>query len=464
MFVRSPVPMLSALALLALIAWWSMSGLPGISPAHAATKPNVILILVDAMRADHLSAYGYSRTTTPSLTRFASRGAVFENTISQAAWTVPSVASLFTGVDPQAHQMLTFKAKLSSAHTTIAETFKAGGYSTTGLLKSIVVEAERGYSQGFDSYTVINPKQNQADGDSGRELTDAAISFLETQKAATKPFFLYMHYMDTHSPYKAPEPYYSKYRSPSYTGPVSGAHKQIEETYEKGGQTPTAADIQQMIDLYDADVEYWDSQFGRLMANLVGSGLDPNTIVIVTADHGEAFFEHPKNVFHGHVYQENIRIPFVIKGPGVKVARLKHWAQSIDIAPTLAALTGLPLGKYWQGRNQAPVLLGTGAAPILPVYSEYADWRTVIDANSQKVMLGGPGAPMLYNLPTDGKEQTNLASGASAEVERLRGVADPRIQAARTLAGNFPADDTATMTRETCLQLLALGYTESCPE
>lgn len=448
---------------IAALAWLAFTG----APAQAAGKPNVILILVDTLRADRLSTYGHSRPTSPALTRFAARGAVFENAISQAGWTVPSVASVFTGVEPQAHQVLTFKAKISSAHTTIAEAFKGAGYNTAGLLKSIVVEAERGYSQGFESYTVINPKQNQADGDSGRELTDAAISYLDSRKSNANPFFLYLHYMDPHSPYKAPEPYYSKYKSPSYTGPVSGAHKQMEDAYKNGGQTPSAADIQQMLDLYDADVEYWDSQFGRLMQHLVASGLDPNTIVVVTADHGEAFFEHPKNIFHEHVYQENIRIPFVIKGPGVKAgARYKHWTQSIDIAPTLADLAGLTRGKYWQGNTQAPVLLGTGAAKLAPAYAEYADWRAVIDVDSKKVMVGGPGAPLLFDLPKDAKEQNNLAAAAAADVARLRGTADARTQAARAIAPNFPPDEAGAMTREQCLQLVALGYLEDeskCP-
>lgn len=430
------------------------------APATAAgTPPNVVVILIDALRADVLGPYGYTaRNTTPTLNRFASRSVVFEHVISQAGWTVPSVASLFTGVDPQAHQVLTFKAKLSSAHQTMAEQFKAGGYSTTGLLKSIVVEAERGYSQGFENYTVINPKSNQADGESGRELTDAAISFLETQKSASKPFFLYLHYMDVHSPYKAPEPYYSKYRNPAYTGPVSGAHKQIEDDYMKGGKTPSAADIQQMKDLYDAEVEYWDAQFGRFMQALVSSGMDPNTIVVVTADHGEAFFEHPGNVFHGNVYHENINIPLIMKIPGVAAARYSNWAQSIDIPPTLADLTGIAKGKYWQGHSQAPVIKKTGAAPSDAVACEYADFRTVIDSNSKKLILGMQGGPVLFDLKQDPLELKNIASSNSADVERLRAILDARTAAAHQLATNFPPDEATDLTPEQIEQLKALGY------
>jgi choline-sulfatase len=458
--------MFRSLSLLGL-ALAAVGGLLMLSPARAASPaPNVILILVDALRADKLGPYGYTaRPTTPNLTRFASRGVVFENTISQAAWTVPSVASLFTGVDPQAHRVLRYNQSnrvemdaLSMGHQTIAEQFKGSGYSTAAIMKSIVVDSGRGFSQGFDTFTVVNPKQNQADGDSGRELTDASLAWIDQQKSTGKPFFAYLHYMDSHSPYKAPEPYYSKYRAPGYAGPVSGAHMQIENDYKKPGVVPAPADIQQALALYDAEIEYWDAQFGRLMQALVANGIDANTIVVVTADHGEAFWEHGTNVFHEHLYQENIHIPFIIKGPGVKPGRYSHWTQSIDIAPTLADLAGVPKGAHWQGRSQAPVLKGTGPAVVLPVYSEYSERRTIIDPSGMKLLLGDPSGPMLFDLKKDPGEKTNLAASQPDVVNRLKGLLEVRTAEGKALAATFPAEEKNEMSPEQVQQLCALGY------
>lgn len=441
----------------------------GLAQNHAeaaATQKNVIVILVDTLRADKLNAFGYTqRTTTPNLTRFASRSMAFDNTISAAGWTIPSVASVFTGVDPQAHKVLRYKQtervemdNLSLDHQTIAEQFQAAGYTTAGIMKSIVIDSSRGFSQGFDTFEVVNPKQNQADGDSARELTDRAISWLDQTKTGGKPFFLYMHYMDPHSPYKAPEPFYSKYKDPAYNGPVSGAHMQIENDYKKSGKMPSEADIKQMLALYDAEIEYWDSQFGRFMQNLVTTGLDANTIVVVMADHGEAFFEHGMNVFHEHVYQENIHVPLLIKVPGGKTGKVKEWTQNIDVPPTLTELAGVQKGQYWQGRSLAPVLMGTGKAPSGNVYSEWSDFRTLVDPSGLKIIVGVPGGPWLFDLNADPGEKNNLAASRPADVTRLKAALEERFNAAKTLSANFSSEGKSEMTPEQIEQLRALGY------
>lgn len=455
------LPALACAAVMALV----MFG--GARAEAAATRPNVVLILVDAMRADRLGPYGFTfRNTTPNLNRFAARSAVFENAISQAAWTVPSIATLFSGVDPQAHRVLSYRSAdsggaidvLAESNETIAEQFKRAGYSTHALLKSIVVDKERGMAQGFDSFTIVNPKTSQADGPSGSELTDAAITHLKAMQAAGTPFFTYLHYMDTHSPYKAPEPYYSKYRG-SYSGPVTGAHRQMEQAYEKGGVVPTADDIEAMKALYDADVEYWDSQFGRLMTHIVASGLDPNTIVMVVADHGEAFWEHGK-IFHGEVYQENLQIPFIVKAPGIKAGRYQQWSQLVDAPPTLADLAGIKKSSLWTGVSHAPSLTGTGAATTAPVYAEYGDLQVIIDQTGKKMIVRKSGNEC-YDLAKDPKEKASVCT--PAEVERLKKLMETRVCKARALAERLKSSGTASVDDEQAAQLAALGYVDPAP-
>lgn len=429
-------------------------------PAQAAARPNVIIVLGDALRADKTGPYGYdARDTTPNLDRFATRSVVFSNTICQNAWTVPSVASLFTQVEPQGHQVLRYQVEqrvemdtLSLDHTTLAEQFKAAGYSTGALLKSQVIDSSRGFSQGFDDFQVIPGVQ--AHGETGQQLTDAAIGWIDDHKA--DPFFLYLHYMDPHSPYMAPEPLYGKYADGSYGGPFTGLHNEIVP-YQKGQADATDADVQHLFDLYDAEVEYFDRQFGRLMKHLVLSGVDGKTIVVVTGDHGEAFNEHGK-FFHGNLYQENVVVPFIIKAPGSKARTLDAWVEMIDIGATVADLAGVPKADHWQSVSQARAVTGGNPVKRL-VYSEYANQKAVYDPSGLKAIFGD-GPAKLYDLKKDPLEQKNLAQARPADLERLRKEAVSRFNASKTLSGSFSATEANELTDDQVEALRALGYIE----
>ncbi len=432
------------------------------APARAATaKPNVLIVLMDALRADVLGPYGYKkRPTTPNLDRFASRSVVWEYTQSQNAWTVPTVASLFSGVDPQAHKTLrgpeTKEANtLSPDHQTVAEQFKGAGYNTAAFVKSTVLGASQGFSQGFDNYQVVGGT-DQAWGHSARQLNDAFIPWLTAQKSSTKPFFAYLHFMDVHSPYKAPEPWYSKYK----TGPskLSGAHVEIDKMI-KDGVKPTADDIERLYALYDAEMEYFDTEFGRLMGELVASGLDQNTIVVFTADHGEAFYEH-QQWFHGNLYQENIRIPAIVKAPGVPAGRLKGYTQQVDIAPTLTDLAGVPRGAHWMGRSQAATMRTGTADSGDGVYSEWAEHRAFIEAGTGLKLIINDGPVKLYDTKADPKETTNLASSRAADVARIRARLDARYALGKKVGEKFSTSAPQQYTDEQLEQLRILGYIE----
>lgn len=431
-------------------------------PSGALAAPNVVVVLVDAMRAQNLSTYGYRlRETTPNLDRFAKRGVVFERCLSQAAWTVPAVASLFTSKDPQTHLVQRYNPKerlemdeLSPAHDTLAEVFLRAGYQTVALKKSVVIDTNRGMGQGFEINRVIGG--DMAEGRSAEQLTDAAIEWMRAERDPSRPFFLYLHYMDPHSSYRAPEPYYSEARG-DYGGPLTGDHKQIEDGFVKGGQKPTRADLEFLVAQYDAEIRYWDGQFGRLMQHLVVSGLDPETIVAVVADHGEAFFEHGQ-WFHGNVWQENLQIPFVVKAPGIAPGRYGHWTELIDVAPTLADLAGVAPGSNWQGRSQAPVMRG-GPADPRPVYGEYGPQRALITPEGTKLILGD-GAPKLFKLPADPWERNDLASVRGMVVDRLKAELNARVEAARAAAAGGPPPASQALTPEQIEQLKAMGYIE----
>jgi arylsulfatase A-like enzyme len=439
---------------------------PAAAPASpaATSRPNVVIVLMDALRADALGVYGNARKPSPNIDAWAAGASRWQTTVSQNAWTVPCVASLMTGLDPQAHRVLRYQGTqrvemdtLSLSHDTLAEQFKAAGYTTGALLKSVVIDSSRGFSQGFDTYRVVEPKKDQAWGESAKHLTDAALGFLDQEAGKGKPFFLYLHYMDSHSPYKAPEPWYSKYKG-TYTGPFDGAHAPIEQAI-KSGNIPTAADWAHLKALYDGELAYFDSQLQRVFDAIAAKGLASNTIVVLTADHGEAFWEHGV-VFHGNLYQENIHIPMIVRGPGIKPGVLGRYTQAIDLAPTLADLAGVPKGKNWMGTSQAgPMRQGGNAAPQV-VYTEYIEQRMVIDGATGMKLIVNDGPVKLYDLAKDPGEKTNLAASRPDEVKRLRALLDARYARGRALGQATPAEATRTLSQDEVEMLKELGYVQ----
>jgi arylsulfatase A-like enzyme len=430
--------------------------------ALAASGPNVIVVVVDAMRADRLGPYGATRDTTPNLNRFAGRSVVFEHVVTQSAWTVPAVTSLLTSLDPLSHRVLRYNPsqrlemdQLAASEDTLAEMFKSAGYQTVALKKTVVVDTNRGLTQGFDVNRIIGGQM--AEGTSAQELTDAASAWLGTERDPSRPFLMYLHYMDPHSSYRAPEPWYSKYKG-GYSGSLTGDHMEIERRFVQNKEKASEADIAYLKGLYDAEIEYWDSQFGRFMQQLVVSGLDANTIVAVVSDHGEAFAEHGQ-WFHGDVWQENVHIPWIVKVPGVTPGRRAAWSQIIDVAPTLADLAGVPRGQRWQGRSHAANIVNAAApAPGGSVYTEYGNYRALISADGMKLVLGY-GNAKLYNLQSDPHETNDLAPVRGMLVDRLKAEIEARTAASRAAAvGAAPAP--VALTPDQVQALKALGYVD----
>ena len=395
--------------------------------AALAAPPNVLLVVVDALRADRVFGPD-AENTTPNLQRFARRSVVFPHTISSGAWTVPAMASLFTSLDPQVHRTLRYNPQerlpddsLPGQLPTLAETFFGGGYQTSALLKAVVLAKNRGFAQGFSSWRVV--EGDMADRQSAGQLTDAALEWITTMRYPERPFFLYLHYMDPHSNYLAPEPWYSEAKG-SYTGPVTGVYNQIHDSYLEKGVIPTRRDLGQIGRYYDAEVRYWDSEFGRLIKDLALMGVDSNTIVVVTADHGEALYEHG-GFFESGVYQENIAVPLLVKVPGVAPAQRSELVQLLDVAPTLAELVGLPAPAAWQGRSLGPALRGETWEPR-SAYAEYGGIRTLIAPDGMK-LIEGDGAAKLFQIFDDPGELRDRVGGGWKELQRLRALLAERV-------------------------------------
>lgn len=436
---------LCALALAGV--WWSLTC--GIDKP----RPNLIVVLVDTLRADHLSYHGYGRETSPHLDRFAAESTAFLNHYSHASRTGPSVASLFTGLYPRSHGVLNpleardAKGILSERQTTLAEILERHGYSSHGIVTNINVSPRFGFDQGFASYASLE-RSSRID-----------IADLEL----TAPFFLYLHYMEPHSPYNAPDPFRNTWTDPNYQGPVTGRHRQLDHIVA-GELVPDAEDQSQLTALYDQEIRHFDDQFAKLLETLESRALLENTLLLVTADHGEELFDHG-SVLHGYtLYEEQLRVPFILRDPrNENPTRLSAITRQVDVLPTLLELMGISYDGTIQGRSLVPLISGEGGDPAKDS-GVFAQTRlnAVKTVKSRSLLADGwklivndlpePGHE-LYHIPTDPEEQHNVATSNAAMARKMR-------QRLRDLIQSLPlaTEEQVDLTDEEKEELRSLGY------
>jgi arylsulfatase A-like enzyme len=333
------------------------------------TAPNVLLLLVDTLRADRLGAYGAVPSPSPTLDRLAGDGLVFEEVASQAPWTLPSVASLFTGLLPRSHGVAGRSGSpaasgapeppadahyLSDELDTIATRAQQAGVTTVGVSANPLVSRGTNLARGFETFAEFG-----VEGDGGWERADVVNRvFLDWLRYNGRYRFLgYLHYMDAHGPYDPPAAYRPV--------PPAGVRRRIARGDVHGfpldgrrGKEPlSATELSYLRALYDAQIRYWDAQLAVLMEGLDAADLRAPTVVIVTSDHGEEFLEHG-GLNHGrHLYDEVIKVPLIVTGPGIQRGRVPQQVDGIDIFPTVMGLLGIDGPRWLPGENvlAAPV-------------------------------------------------------------------------------------------------------------
>lgn len=378
-------------------------------PAPPPQGPPVVVVLADCLRADRVNAQ-----IMPELTAFSQSAVRAERALSPAAWTVPAVSSLLTGLPPNAHRVLAHAPvegagmhRLSENLVTLPEVFAAHGYSTGALLKTDWLAPEQGFAQGYSEYQRV-PGEG-AGGRSAEELTDAALRWIEDQKG---PYFLYLHYMDAHSPYLAPVS-----PPPDPSSDLTGAHGDVVALRTRA---PRPGDQPRLAALYDAEVHYLDQELGRLLR-----ALPPEAVVLVLGDHGEQLLEHG-GVLHEDLWEENVRVPWILRDPSLAPARLSGVVSTGTSAATLVDRMGWPVPESWD----YPSLLGdirAGQRSGTAVFSQYAD-RSALWLGDEK-LISGPRGALLYDLRADPGERAplnidpripGLETRLQAEVERTR--------------------------------------------
>jgi arylsulfatase A-like enzyme len=348
----------------------------GPARAGAATSnafPNIFLVVVDALRADHVSSYGYERATTPNLDSLvADRGVLFQNATAPSAWTFPSNAALLTGRSP-------FKIGVSwsdpqsvvpDQEMMLAEYLHDAGYYAAGFVSAHYVRNSLGFGQGFDIYDEqIGDTENSTRAD---RVNAMAMNWLGNSWApisGTKPLFLFLYYFDPHTWYNPPPPYDTLY-DPTYTGTLTASVYQDGESVVSGAIAPTERDVQHLKGLYDGEVTYWDADLGEMLTYLETLHLLDNSIVIVTSDHGEMFGEHGKWTHRNSLYEQVLRVPLTIRATGIVSAGLvvSSPVQTTDIVPTVLDWLGRPIPPDLQGMSLKLLTQGqpaTGARDIM---------------------------------------------------------------------------------------------------
>jgi len=312
----------------------------GLKSAPAATlmptgKPmgNVLWIVVDATRADHLGLYGYGKPTTPFLDSFSKDAFVFLHHVTNAPWTRPSAATMLTGLFPSGHTVQTEESRLPDGMRTIGQDLKKLGYQTAGVVGNGNASSIAGLDRGFDTY--VDTKSAWKHLPDAKEVYDEALKWTDEKRGKKKPWFLFVWALDPHDPYHAPPEYEKKWLPKGFTGePRRHAHWEYKNNYPK-------AERDSMQAVYDASIRYWDDQTGEFIKAMEQRGLLENTTIIITADHGEGFGDHGYYLHAYHHYDEFVRVPLIIKSPAWQGhGYVFHTTQHVDLLPTLVAGVG----------------------------------------------------------------------------------------------------------------------------
>lgn len=446
---------------------------------------NVVLYVIDTLRADHASTYGYGRPTTPHLDRLAREGTTFERAYAVGSWTRPAIASLFTGLRPASHRVGVDHG-LGRWPRTIAERFHAAGWSTRAFVANAqIIPHSLGFDRGFERFLAF-PGGEGAMLATTAEVNPHLLRELETSR--DERLFVYVHTVDPHAPYDPPACYEGLFGDPDYGGTV-GRRDTFKEYLR--ARTMSPADVARVRDLYDEEVRFQDEMLGTLLDRLAATGRDRDTVVVVVADHGEELGDHGGWEHGERAWEELLRVPLVVRWPGrpdLAGRRISEPVQIVDLLPTLLATVGLPPAPEARGRSLLP-LVGLDAASAstsraapgrTPSEESAGDARPVtkppvvttelgdgwdllsIQHDGWKLVRRRPrdGAPedRLFHLASDPGERRDRAASNRRRLEGLARRLDEIVRDDERLAPMAAADASAEIPEETRRRLEELGY------
>jgi arylsulfatase A-like enzyme len=445
--------------------------------ALSATSPNIVLIVVDALRPDHLQPYGYDRETSPNLERFAERGMVFDNAYSQGNRTIISMPALFTSLYPSFHGAIGFHERmvpLSKSKTTIAELCREAGYTTVGAMSNVYLKKAFGLTQGFDrvdefellryrlsvyrvlsELNVVEVPDFDTNLPDATHVTDRGIDWL--RRIGKRPFFLFLHYMDVHHPYLPPPEYERMFDSGSSdVDPRLLFAKTAAMVRNPPPLHLPDVELRRLVDLYDGCIRYTDAEIGRFLRELETRDLDRETYVFITADHGDEFLEHG-SLYHTNLTIEPlIRVPLMV-GRYPAPAGVGHFdglIRHVDVLPTIAQLIGTQTPRNIQGVSFANLLEG-GSGPTVKYSIAEGDFCTSLNTRGWKMMyVDSTGTYRLYDLTDDPLAIVDVTGKYPGKAAEMRAILDEYLASAAELEEG----DEKTLSDDVIRQLRALGY------
>ena len=396
-------------SVLACVVLWSTT----LAAPASAAPPNVVLITMDTVRADHVGCYGFQDAHTPNLDALAREGILFQTAVTSVPLTFPSHCSILTGTYPTLHGVRdNLGYTFGGDPPTIATLLKAKGYETAAFVSAEVLDTQRGLNRGFDTYSspfhrrmgwnkplVADPGELRRPAE---KVVQDALSWMSSQpRGRNKPFFIWIHFYDAHLPYSPPQQFRAMLSNP-----------------------------------YDAAIAYADNCMGTFLNFLKGHGLYDSTLVVAASDHGESFGEHGEHAHGYFIYDTTLLVPLVIKPParaGIAPRRVKIPVRTIDIAPTLLQMLGLPSASSMQGSSLLSLMLGkvsassASAAYCESYYPNEFGWSSLRALRTDRFKYIDAPKPELYDLKADPQELHNLYATQRATALELKSQFDALV-------------------------------------
>jgi arylsulfatase A-like enzyme len=454
--------------LLILVAFAAAAGCGG---RPILDRPNILLITVESVRTDHVGSYGYERATTPAIDALAAEGLLFENAYAPTSWTLPTHASLFTGLYPSAHRVVSSRNKLDDSYVTLAERLSEAGYQTAGFISGPWLQTPHNLHQGFETYdqSASSDKHSSEADVTNPGMERLLIDYLRSGLGEDRPFFLFAYLWDPHYDYIPPPPYDRTFV------PEDAVEIEVRNYFTGGLVTNHIAPEQlaYVISQYDGELLWTDSLLGRLWRELKDRGLWDKTAIILTSDHGEEFFDHGTKGHKNNLYEESVHVPLIMKIPGESEGeRSPRLTSLVDLYPTILKIAGVEDA----GTHHGELLLGP-SPPARRIYFELqSEWVfkneatgaleyspdvvvAIREGNHKLIVERNENVRELYDLATDPTElrPSNIEEAQGVAVSLYRGLLDHFVRM-KNDAARWEDAGPAELSDEQIERLRSLGY------
>ena len=448
--------------------------------------PNVLIMLIDTLRADRMGCYGYQRNTSPNMDRITAGGIRMERAYTAAPWTPPSIATILSSLYPDTHHVQKHSVYYGTTGIkdnqgdvfvdeihTIAEGFSSNGYQTAAFVCNPWITKKEGFDQGFQLFDE-DELSRERPAPPAAEINRKALDYLDQHRDPNRPYMIYLHYMDVHGPYNAPD----RFRKP-FVDEVRATPRTVSMPAEERGKPGKLKNIAGRTErkdpllldrpeywtaLYDAGVAHFDAQFSQFYQELQQRGALENTILVIVSDHGEELYDHGGWDHGFNLFDHQLHVPLIFSAPGILAEgkTIRQIVGLVDLMPTVLDLCGLAASEGMQGRSFADVLRGAPESTETAAFAEGVKRNQFTKAwyedNYKLLYHTKSGRAMLYDLQLDPGEKNPLDPTANATlIAEMKAKIDALVTSNVEEGAKYPAE-TSAISDEQRQRLEALGY------